>query len=440
MTMGKTAGLTRFSRTRLTAALILLAGAACTRGEDRPVEPAPPRAAPAEVLRADYPAPIGPVPPAIAAHETGEIRRHDSLSTALARLHVSAAEVDALAHALRGVLDLKSCRVGDVFTVDKDAEGRLMSFRYAAGPTTVAMAYRGSDGVLHGLLEPVRVVTRAALVEGRIAYSLYGAMEEAGEQPQLALGFVDLFSWDVDFFTESQENDAFRILVEKRFVDGKMIGYGRILGAEYAMASGRTLRAFYYTGTDGQAGYYGQDGGSVRKAFLKSPIQFASITSRFGMRKHPILNYVGAHHGVDYGAPMGTAVWAVGDGVVVRAGPAGGYGNMVAIRHPNGLETRYAHLRAFGSGIHAGKHVQQKQVIGFVGSTGLSTGPHLHFEVLRGGKWMNPLAVALPPAPPIPDAEKETFATAIRPYVERLDAAGRAMAQADAPEPAAAAE
>jgi murein DD-endopeptidase MepM/ murein hydrolase activator NlpD len=335
-------------------------------------------------------------------------------------------EIEELVSALKGVFDFRRSRAGDVFELRRDAGGRLSWFRYASSPTTIAVAFRGSDGVMKGLAEPVHVVTETVLVDGRVTQSLYEAMDAAGEGPMLTLAFVDLFAWDVDFFTETQAGDQFRILVEKKYVDGRLVGYGRLIGAEYfSVESGKIHRAFLYEREDGSHGYYTETGDSVRKSFLKSPIQFASITSRYGMRRHPILRYVRAHRGVDYGAPLGTAVWAVGDGVVGQAGWSGGYGNLVVIRHSNGLETRYAHLRGFASGVRSGARVSQKQIIGYVGKTGLATGPHLHFEVLRNGRYANPLSVAVPPAPPIPDAERARFSSQIAGAVEKITEAHR---------------
>ncbi len=376
--------------------------------------------APEPIVHEDYEQAIGPMPEPVAEYHVGEIKRNDSLSTALSRFAVPQLEVEEIVASLKGVFDFRKARKGNVFELKKNAAGKLTWFRFASSPTTIAIAYRGTDGGMRGLAEPVHVVTESVLVEGTVTYSLYDAMSAAGEEAQLTLAFVDLFAWDVDFFTETQAGDHFRIWVEKRWVDGKLIGYGRLLGAEYQMTAGKTHRAFLYQRTDGTSDYYTETGASVRKSFLKSPIQFASITSRYGMRRHPVLAYVRAHRGVDYGAPMGTSIWAVGDGVVRSAGWSGGYGNMVSVAHSNGLETRYAHLRAFGEGIRAGRRVSQKQVLGYVGRTGLATGPHLHFEVLRNGRHMNPLSVQVPPAPPIPEAEKAVFLEQIRPIVEKL--------------------
>lgn len=349
------------------------------------------------------------------------IQNGDSFSTAASRIAVNALEVDELVRAMKGVFDFRTSRPGHRFELLRNDRNKIIWLRYTAGPRAIFHVYRDNDGVMQAIEENVVVQTQTVYVTAEIEDSLYVAMDGAGEGPALTMLLVDLFAWDIDFYTETQKGDRFKLLVEKEFIDGEFVGYGKILGAEYAMTSGRTSRAFHYVKQDGTAGYYTPDGTSVKKAFLKSPIQFASITSRYGMRRHPILQYVRAHRGVDYGAPQGTAIWAVADGVVASAGWSGGYGNVVILRHANGIETRYAHLSGFGKGIRAGRRVEQKQVIGYVGKTGLATGPHLHFEVLQSGRWMNPMKIAVPPAPPIPSGEMPVFRTVIEPIVAALE-------------------
>jgi murein DD-endopeptidase MepM/ murein hydrolase activator NlpD len=406
------------TRAGLPVLLALVGLSACTEPSGPAPEPAPPE------IVLDHPEPIGPEPPPVHEYHVGEIRNGDSLSTALSRQGVSAAEVHVLAAALKGALDVSACHPGDWFEVYKDEAGALERFRYVAGRDVMVLAYRGPDGGWAAYREPVLVTTSTHTVEGVVDHSLYLAVDAAGEQPWLTLTLVDIFAWDVDFFTETRKGDRFRVVLEKRFVDGEFLGYGNVLAAEYYLAEpDQRFRAFRYTFEDGKVGYYRQDGKAVEKAFLKSPIKFASITSRYGLRRHPILQYVRAHRGVDYGAPMGTAVWSVGDGVVTFAGNKGGYGRVVIVRHANSLESRYAHLKAYGSGITRGARVRQKQVIGYVGKSGLATGPHLHFEVLRGGHHTNPLSVAAPPAPPIPDAELPRFEAAVAPWRAALDEA-----------------
>ncbi len=408
------------ARRRVSTLIALLALGACeagpTSGGERPVEVA---AAPFRP-RVYTSSAAGPELEVVGPTLTSTIEPNVAISTALDRVGVSGEDREAIVTALRPHFDWRKCRPGHAFDLGRDADGRVRWFRYRADPTTVLHAYRDGEGRMLGVPEQVHVRTSTVYVEGTITHSLYLAMDAAGEQPALTLSVVDLFAWDIDFFTETQVGDRFRLLVEKRHVGDGFVGYGRILAAEYAMSAGPQHRAFHYRLADGTEGYYTEDGRAVKKAFLKSPIQFASITSRYGLRKHPVLKFVRAHRGVDYGAPKGTAIWAVGDGRVGFAGRKGGYGNVVILRHPNGLETRYAHLSAFGKGVRAGGRVSQKQIIGYVGATGLATGPHLHFEVLRNGGHVNPLSVAVPPAPPVPPAELEAFRAHAAPLVEAL--------------------
>lgn len=403
---------------RIGAALLISTALACTD----PAPPAPPPP-PVEPYFA-YDEPIGPEVAKPAQYHVAEMRWGDAFSTCAARIGVNGREVDELVRALDGYVDFTKCRPGQWFEIERDADGNLSWFRYNASITDKAIAYRGPDGVLAAYREPVEVRTATVTVTGEVDWSLYAAMESIGEEPWLTLTLVDIFAWDVDFFTETQKGDRFSIVVEKRFVDERFIGYGNVLGAEYAFADrDRRHRAYRYAFEDGKVGYYQANGKAVEKAFLKSPIKFASITSRYGMRKHPILKYVRAHRGVDYGAPRGTAIWSVGDGVVTYAGRQGGYGRVVFVRHANGLSTRYAHLNGFGPGVRTGIRVRQKQTVGYVGSSGLATGPHLHFELLRGGRHMNPLALVSPPAPPIPEDQMERFEAQVAPWVEALGTA-----------------
>jgi murein DD-endopeptidase MepM/ murein hydrolase activator NlpD len=209
-----------------------------------------------------------------------------------------------------------------------------------------------------------------------------------------------------------------RMVVEKVYADGKLLRYGDVLAAEYEGAAVGRKRLFRYTTPDGHTSYFDEGGQSARRGFLKSPLKFANITSKFGNRRHPVLGYNRLHRGVDYGAPSGTPVWSVGDGQVRHAGWHGGCGKTVIVRHRNSLETVYCHLS--GIAVSTGKPVSQKQVIGWVGSTGMSTGPHLHFEVKRGGSHVNPLQLKLPPEAPIPDKWLADFREKTAPLREGL--------------------
>lgn len=375
---------------------------------------------------AEEPTPLGPSVDFVGETLSDVVRRDEPVSVTLGRLGVTPAEVDTLVRALLAQFDFRKARPGNTVDIQRDAAGNVVWFRFTTGPRAIYHATRQLDGTYAGVSERVHVVTQTVFVRGEIQHSLYLAMSETGESAALTMALVDLFAWDIDFYTETQRGDRFELIVEKEFIGDRFVGYGKIVGAEYAHPGPdgtypHKTRAFHYVAADGTGGYYTAEGTAVKKAFLKSPIQFASITSGFGMRRHPILEYVSQHKGIDYGAPRGTAIWAVADGTVAYAGPRGGYGNVVFVRHPNGYETRYAHMTGFAKGIRTGAHVEQKQVIGYVGSTGLSTGPHLHFEVLVHGRHTNPLTIAVPPAAPIKSEEMPAFQASIAYIVSALD-------------------
>jgi murein DD-endopeptidase MepM/ murein hydrolase activator NlpD len=247
--------------------------------------------------------------------------------------------------------------------------------------------------------------------------SLIAAMEETGENVQLALGLADIFAGQIDFQHDLQPEDRFRLLFEKSTREGQFAGYGTILAATFE-SGGRPHQAFRWTNPHtGKSGYYDQDGRSIKRFFLASPLKFVvtpRVTSGFSLhRLHPIYREYRAHLGVDYGAPIGAPVVAVANGVVVAAGYSGGGGNMIRLRHASGYETYYLHLSAFGKGIHAGARVEQGQVIGRVGMTGSATGPHLDYRLRRNGTFVNPLLEhrRLPPGEPIPTVQLADFRT-----------------------------
>jgi murein DD-endopeptidase MepM/ murein hydrolase activator NlpD len=228
-----------------------------------------------------------------------------------------------------------------------------------------------------------------------------------------------VLAWDVDFYQDVRGGDRMRMVVEKVFADGKLVRYGDVLAAEYDGAATGRKRLYRYQDPTGQTSYFDEDGQSARRGFLKSPLKYANITSRFGNRKHPVLGYTRAHEGVDYGAPTGTPIWAVGDGQVKLAGWNGGCGKTVILRHRNGYETVYCHLS--GIAVSTGKPVSQKQIIGYVGATGLATGPHLHYGVKRGGNYMNPLQLQVPREEPIRREWMEDYRAKISPLRAKLE-------------------
>jgi murein DD-endopeptidase MepM/ murein hydrolase activator NlpD len=336
----------------------------------------------------------------------GTIERNATLATLLGRT-LKPAGVQSLVAAARPAYDLARLSVGHPFGLALDAGGLIAAFTYGIDELRTLRVTRRS-GELAAEVITRSYQTRTATVSGSIRSSLFAAVTETGEQDQLALDLAEIFAWDVDFNTEIQKGDSFKVAVEKQSLDGRFGQYGRILSAEFVRGS-RVLRAVRFEGAT-SAGYYAPDGTPLRKAFLRSPLKFSRISSGFShARFHPILREFTTHLGIDYAAPTGTPVQAASVGVVVLAGWTTGFGNTIRLRHANGFETQYGHLSRIG--VRSGQRVSQGENIGAVGSTGLSTGPHLDYRMLRDGTFVNPLVVQLPPAAPIPEAERPAFAS-----------------------------
>lgn len=259
------------------------------------------------------------------------------------------------------------------------------------------------------------VTRQLVLVEGIIKDSLIAAVNQAGEQDLLALMMAEIFGWVIDFYVDLRQDDSFRLLVEKKYINGQFSGYGPILAARFVNKN-QVFEAYRYTFPDsGKADYFEAGGGSLRKEFLKSPLRYARITSRFSSsRLHPIRKIYRPHYGIDYAAPIGTPVQATADGVVTFAGWNGAAGRMVRIRHKNAYETMYLHLKSLAAGIKTGARVEGGQVIGYVGSSGESTGPHLDYRLLYHGKYVNPLSWKFQPAEPLPPRYQPDFEQKVR--------------------------
>jgi murein DD-endopeptidase MepM/ murein hydrolase activator NlpD len=358
----------------------------------------------------------------------GTIARNTTLAAAL-DVALTPAKLHTLVEAARPVYDLARVSVGHPFGLALGADGLIAAFTYGIDELRTLRVSRRGQALEAELLErqyEVRVERAAGVIES----SLFEAVTASGEQDQLALDLAEIFAWDVDFNTEIQKGDAFRVAVEKLYLDGAFVRYGTILSAEFERGE-RELRALRFAAERGP-GYYAPDGTPLRKAFLRSPLRFTRISSRFSRaRLHPILKIVRPHLGVDYAAPAGTPVAAAADGVVRSAGWDGGYGRAVRIRHANGYETLYGHL----SRIHVrpGQRVTQGTPIGAVGATGLATAPHLDYRMTRDGVFVNPLTIQSPPAEPISLAERPAFDQERERLLELLeDAAAAPTALADA--------
>jgi len=408
----------RSSRARLVAAvavLVLAAGGAAMhrwwpRTPDTPV-PMPP-APPAPVVAA---APERPTE----RLQKVEIKRGDTLPRALTRAglepHVAGAVTSALA---RAGLDLKRLMPGEIVEITWSAADEPLAVSVQPSPWLGFAAMADEEGWSVKRLETTPDV-RVAVVHGRVERSLFNAIDEMDEQPQLVIALVNIFEWDFDFTADTRTGDRFRLIVEKKYAGDVFVSYGRILAAQYA--SDKRLLTGIGWGRE-RFGYYDGTGRSLRKSFLKSPLEFTRITSRFTYaRPHPILGGTLPHLAVDYAAPSGTPVRAVADGTISKAGWDGGYGILVRIRHRSGYETGYAHLSRVAAGIRVGARVNQRQVIGYTGSTGLSTGPHLHYEVVKGGQRVNPLNERFIPGEPIAAADRPAFDQQTRELLSRLE-------------------
>ncbi len=267
---------------------------------------------------------------------------------------------------------------------------------------------------------PIKYVVKPAIVENTIESSLFEAVEKVNEGDVLALRLSEIFAWDIDFIRDIREGDSFKIIVEKRYRDGNFKGYGKILAARF-VNQGRVYNAYLYTTTSGRTDYFNENGVPLRKTFLKAPLKFTRISSRFTYHRfHPILKVVRPHLGVDYAAPIGTPIKTVADGVVIKKAYDRAAGRYIKIRHPNGYETVYNHMSRFAKDIYVGKKVRQGEIIGYVGATGYATGPHLDFRVKYHGRYINPLKIKSEPLKPLSKEELALFKKKITPYILAL--------------------
>ena len=305
-----------------------------------------------------------------------------------------------------------------------DTESRLTRLVHRLDRLRSLHVFREGDAFsFEEVVEPPE--TAIATAAGVIDTSLFEAGQHAGLSDSLIMQMAEIFGWDVDFALDIRAGDRFALVFEEQFKDGEKIGEGPIVAAEFTNR-GRQIRAVRYTDPTGRAAYFSPDGRSMRKAFLRTPVNFTRISSRFSFsRRHPVLHKMRAHRGVDYAAPRGTAVKASGDGRVVFAGRNGGYGRTIVLRHGSVYTTLYAHLSRFSKGIRPGKRVEQGQTIGYVGSTGLATGPHLHYEFRVRGAHRDPLSVKLPQAAPLVEGYMDDFRSKAEPLLAKLDLTAR---------------
>jgi len=363
------------------------------------------------------------VAPAPEAPEPVEIvlKRGETLETALRRSGVERGDAAAIVAALRGSVNMRRLAPGERLVVQPGGEGKPAAISYARSPAERYEIRPDPDG--RWAVSAVRpdVDTRVVAITGEVRDSLFASMERLGETAGLTARLVNLFEWDFDFAADSLPGDRFRLLVEKRHVGDVFLGYGDVLIAQYSSAGRSLLTSVGFDDTAGRREYYDASGRSVKKMFLRAPLDFTRVTSGFShARFHPVLGGYRPHLAVDYGAPIGTPVRAVADAVVTQAGWNGGYGISLTLRHGRGYETMYNHLSRID--VRVGERVRQRQVIGRVGSTGLSTAPHLDYRVRKGGVWVNPLGEKFIPGSPVPAHRREAFTVHVDALLERLDA------------------
>lgn len=335
------------------------------------------------------------------------VKSNQSLSDILLPYHINASMINSLSENANGVFDLRKIKAGNKYTMlcTNDTLRKAMFFIYESSPSDYVVFDLGDSlQVYAGEKEvKVKIVHASGVIDG----SLWKTMADAKADPNLAMGLSEIYQWTIDFYA-IQKGDEFKAIYEELFIGDESIGLGNILSAWFRHG-GKDIYAYRFI-QDSKADYFDDKGASLRRSFLKAPLKFSRISSRFSnSRFHPVLRIRRPHHGVDYAAPRGTPVHAIGNGTVIAASFAGGAGRMIKIKHNPTYMTSYMHLLKFAAGVHSGAHVSQGQVIGFVGSSGLSTGPHLDFRFYKNGAAIDPLKVESPPAEPVKSQYRPAF-------------------------------
>jgi len=332
----------------------------------------------------------------------GRIKEKGTLFNSLAEKNIPLHWIELIISKLKPYVNFKKIK-GGTYRLFTDVKGELLKFIFEEGPTEVYEIEKNPHGYIAQKKE-VFLETYWVKVVGEIRSSLFEAMDAIGEKDQLVIDFAEILAWEIDFYKDVREGDRFKVVVEKVYKGDQFIRYGPIHAVEYRRGE-KKIKGIGYQGE-----YYNENGVALKKAFLKAPLRYNRISSRFSRaRRHPILDGVRPHFGVDYAAPIGTPIWAVADGTVLSCGWNEGFGKQVILRHPNGYMAYYSHLYRYSPGIRKGVRVRQKQIIGYVGSTGLSTGPHLDYRLVKGGQLRNPLKESFPAGTPIKREEKEEF-------------------------------
>jgi murein DD-endopeptidase MepM/ murein hydrolase activator NlpD len=367
-----------------------------------------------------------PAPPPVVeekkapSHREVIVAKGDTLSTLFEKVGLPATSVHEVLASDKQARLFSRLKRGQKLEFELNPEGQLINLHSKVSDLETISLTRNDKGFAFNRIT-AKPTARSAYAHGVINSSLSQSAARAGLSHSLTMDMASVFGYDVDFAQDIRPGDQFDVIYEQKVVNGKAVGNGPILSARF-INRGKTYTAVRYTNKQGNTSYYTADGNSMRKAFIRTPVDFARISSKFSMgRKHPILNKIRAHKGVDYAAPRGTPIKAAGDGKVLLAGRRGGYGNTVIIQHGNTYRTLYGHMQGFAKGVKTGGSVKQGQVIGYIGTTGLSTGPHLHYEFQVNGVHVDPLGQKVAMADPISKAERARFLAQSQPLMARMD-------------------
>jgi len=347
---------------------------------------------------------------------TGMIKKNSSLYAELLNLEISHPLVAEITSRFSRMFDLTHSQAGDKFRLFMGPDNSIVALEYITDDWKRYRLDRDGDRYVETIYE-VGLERSVKTVKGEIESTLWEALMPQLPDMEIFFSMADIFGWEIDFLTEPRIGDSFKIAFEVYEKDGAFVKTGNILAAEYIL-DGEIHRAFLYTDPDGRRDYYDENGYSLRKTLLKSPLNYRRVSSKFSYRRlHPIRKIHRPHLGVDYAAAVGTPVVAAGDGYVIFKGERRGFGNYLEVQHSHGLVTCYGHLHKFGKGVAKGRHVVQGQVIGYVGNTGESTGPHLDYRVRKNGKYINPLKMTIPAAMPVNQEYREMFSRTVAEYL-----------------------
>jgi len=371
------------------------------------------------IIEAETPTPTVTPSPTLQYHHV-KVKKGDSLAQIFSKLGIPLQELQQILAINAETKSLPKLIPDQKFDFIISENNTLQELIFYKNTHTTIRVHRNTDNNFSAILEVKEYEMRTTYANGNITSSLFEAAQKAGLSETLTMEMANIFAWDIDFALDIRKNDHFAVLYEERFLDGKYIGDGKIVAAEF-INQNKTYQAIRYTDSESNTSYYTPDGRSMRKAFLRTPVDFTRISSHFGKRYHPILNRMKAHKGVDYAAPRGTPIKAAGDGKIIFRGRKGGYGKTIVIQHGKKYSTLYAHMSKYAKNLATGKKVKQGQTIGYVGSTGRATGPHLHYEFRVNNSHRNPLTIRLAASPKIDPKYKDDFVNQVQGLLTQLD-------------------